>query len=167
MARAYLSLGSNVEPRRHLRAALAALRERFGPLVVSPAYRSRAVGFDGPDFINLAVALDSDLPPAGLDAWLHGLEDRLGRRREGPRYADRTLDVDLLAWVGDDGRIQMAPRPELAHAFVLRPLAEIAPQLRLPDDDRSLAERWAAFAQAREPLTPVSLDDDADDALTR
>ena len=55
MARAYLSLGSNLDPERHLAAALVALRGRYGELVVSPTYRTTAVGFDGPDFLNLAV----------------------------------------------------------------------------------------------------------------
>ena len=55
MSRAWLSLGSNLEPERHLRAALAELRMRFGAIVESPAYRFPAVGFEGPDFVNLAV----------------------------------------------------------------------------------------------------------------
>ena len=62
---ALLSLGSNVEPLPHLQHAVAALRGRFGPLRVSPAYRTPAVGFDGPDFLNAAVALHTDL---SLDA---------------------------------------------------------------------------------------------------
>src|SRR5690606_24661769 len=89
-------LGSNLEPRKHLAAALAALRERFGNIRVSPAYRSQSVGFDGADFVNLAVGLDTDLPPEALNAWLHALEDRQGRRRDVPRYSDRTLDVDIV-----------------------------------------------------------------------
>ena len=87
MSRAYRSLGSNLEPERHLAAALAALRGRYGKLVVSPTYRTAAVGFDGPDFLNLAVGLDTDEDPVALDAWLHALEDAQGRRywlyREG------------------------------------------------------------------------------------
>ena len=55
MARVYLSLGSNIEPRRYLNVALDELRARFGAIDVSPAYRSAAVGFDGTDFVNLAV----------------------------------------------------------------------------------------------------------------
>ena len=98
MGRAYLSLGSNLEPERHLRAALDELRVRFGAIDVSPAYRSRAVGFEGNDFINLAVALDTELEPEALNDWLHALEDRHGRRRDVPRYSDRTLDVDIVLY---------------------------------------------------------------------
>lgn len=155
MARVYLSLGSNQEPQRYLRAALDELHARFGRLEVSPAYRSAAVGFDGADFVNLAVGLDTDLAPAALNDWLHALEDRHGRRRDVPRYADRTLDVDIVLY--DDLVMQGAghldiPRKELQHAFVLRPIADIAPQLRHPVSGRTMAQLWAAFPAEREPL---------------
>src|SRR6185312_322654 len=94
MTRAWLSLGSNLEPEQHLRAALRELRTRFGTLRVSSVYQSEAVGFDGPPFWNLAVGLESDLDLDALNAWLHELEERQGRRRDQPRYADRTLDMD-------------------------------------------------------------------------
>lgn len=151
----YLSLGSNLQPQRHLRAALEELHARFGELVVSPAYRSRAVGFDGPDFVNLAVGLETELAPDALNDWLHALEDRHGRRRDVPRYADRTLDVDIVLYgeqvIDGPGHLQV-PRAELRHAFVLKPLADIAPQLRHPLSGRRMDELWAAFPTASEPL---------------
>lgn len=145
--RAWLSLGSNLEAERHLRAALAELRARFGAVVVSPAYRFPAVGFDGPDFVNLAAGIDSDLDPPALNDWLHALEDRHGRRRDVPRFSSRTLDVDIVlfgdALIEGPGNLQV-PRKELAEAFVLKPLADIAPDVRVPGDGRTLAELWAA-----------------------
>lgn len=160
MTRAYLSLGSNLQPQRHLRAALDELQARFGALKVSPAYRSRAVGFEGPDFVNLAVGLETELAPAALNDWLHALEDRHGRRRDVPRFSDRTLDVDIVlfgeAVIDGPGHLQV-PRKELQHAFVLRPIADIAPQLRHPLDGRSMAQLWAAFPAEREPLVPEPL----------
>ena len=162
MARVYLSLGSNLEPRRHLRAALAELRERFGELVVSPAYRSASVGFDGAAFVNLAVGLDTELEPEALNDWLHALEDRHGRRRDVPRYSDRTLDVDIVFYddlvLDGPGHLQI-PRNELQHAFVLRPIADIAPGFRHPLSGRSMAELWAAFPAGSEPLQAESLAD--------
>jgi 2-amino-4-hydroxy-6-hydroxymethyldihydropteridine diphosphokinase len=155
MARVYLSLGSNLEPKRYLNAALAELRERFGVLDVSPAYRSKSVGFDGADFVNLAVGLDTELSPEALNEWLHALEDRHGRRRDVPRFSDRTLDVDIVLY-GDlvlqgEGHLDI-PRKELRHAFVLKPIADLAPGLVHPVSGRTMGELWAAFPVESEPL---------------
>ena len=148
MARAYLSLGSNVDPERHLARAVDELRERFGPLAVSSFLRTPAVGFDGPDFLNAAAIVDTDLDIVALDAWLHALEDAHGRRRDVPRFSDRPLDIDIvffddLVWRGP-GNLQV-PRPELRHAFVLQPLAQIAPDFRDPGSGRTLKELWDAM----------------------
>jgi 2-amino-4-hydroxy-6-hydroxymethyldihydropteridine diphosphokinase len=160
MARVYLSLGSNLEPHRHLRAALAELRERFGALVVSPAYRSASVGFDGAVFVNLAVGLDTGLSPVALNDWLHALEDRHGRLRDVPRYSDRTLDIDIVFYddlvIEGPGHLQI-PRNELQHAFVLRPIADIAADFRHPVSGASMADLWAAFPTDAEPLQAESL----------
>lgn len=147
--RAWLSLGSNLDPERHLAAALDELAARFGALAVSPVYRSAAVGFEGPAFLNLAVGLDADLEPEPLDAWLHALEDRHGRRRDVPRFSSRTLDADLVLY---DARVLKGPgnldvpRPELERqAFVLRPMVDLAPGLRHPTRGCSLAALLAAL----------------------
>ncbi len=160
MARVYLSLGSNLESQRHLAAAIAALREHFGEVAVSPAYRSKSVGFDGADFVNLAMGLDTELSPKALNDWLHALEDRHGRRRDVPRYSDRTLDIDIVFYdervIDGPGHLQI-PRKELQHAFVLRPIADIAPEFRHPVSGLSMAELWAAFPVEREPLQVETL----------
>ncbi|MEO8986759.1 MAG: 2-amino-4-hydroxy-6-hydroxymethyldihydropteridine diphosphokinase [Rhodanobacter sp.] len=160
MARVYLSLGSNLESRRHLPAAIREMRERFGELIVSPAYRSTAVGFDGAEFVNLAVGLDTELSPEALNDWLHALEDRHGRRRDVPRYSDRTLDVDIVFYddqvLDGPGHLQI-PRNELQYAFVLRPISDIAPDFRHPVSGVSMAELWAAFPASAEPLRVESL----------
>ena len=146
MGTAYLSLGSNLDALEHLPRALEELGARFGKLLVSPLYRTPAVGFEGPDFYNAAVVLHTDLEPEELDAWLHALEDAHGRRRDVPRFSDRPLDIDIVFY--DDvvfrgpGNLQV-PRPELRHAFVLQPLAEIAPDFRDPVSGRTLAQLWA------------------------
>jgi 2-amino-4-hydroxy-6-hydroxymethyldihydropteridine diphosphokinase len=153
MARAYLSLGSNLDPERHLAQAVDELRARFGDVIVSGFLRTPAVGFEGPDFLNAAAIVETDLSILELDAWLHALEDAHGRRRDVPRFSDRPLDIDIVFF--DDlvfrgpGNLQV-PRPELQHAFVLRPLAEIAPDFRDPASGKTLAELWDAMRQAEE-----------------
>lgn len=146
MARVYLSLGSNLEPRAHLEAAVAELRERFGEIEVSPVYRTAAVGFDGPEFLNCAVAIDTDLDPVALDEWLHALEARHGRRRDGPRFSSRTLDVDIVLY-GDvvfrgPGHLEIPRRDLVEHAFVLRPVCDLAPQLVHPQLGLTLEQLW-------------------------
>lgn len=160
MPTAYLSLGSNQEPVANLSVAIAALRERFGDVRVSAAYRFPAVGFAGADFVNLAAVIETDLCAAALNEWLHALEDRRGRRRDVPRYSDRTLDIDIVLF-GDavlrgEGNLQV-PRDELKHAFVLRPLAEIAPDVIVPIVGRSLAELWREHADHGREFDRVAL----------
>ena len=160
MARVYLSLGSNVEPVRYLNAALDELRARFGALAVSPAYRSKSVGFDGADFVNLAVGMDTELSPEALNEWLHALEDRHGRLRNVPRYSDRTLDVDIVLYddlVRQGGGHLDIPRKELKHAFVLKPVADIAPMLVHPVSGQTMQALWEAFPADSEPLEPEPL----------
>ena len=141
MGIAYLSLGSNQGALEHLPRALAELRARFGELRISPLYRTPAVGFDGPDFYNAAVVLESDLEPVELDAWLHALEDAHGRRRDVPRFSDRPLDIDIVFY---DQRVKLVLSAEAqpeelivkpenpigAEAMVYKEFARTASRLR-------------------------------------
>ncbi|MBW8313037.1 MAG: 2-amino-4-hydroxy-6-hydroxymethyldihydropteridine diphosphokinase [Rhizobium sp.] len=154
MSTAWLSLGSNQQAEANLRAAADALRQRFGAVVFSPVYRTPAVGFEGPDFLNAAAAIDTALDPFELNDWLHALEDGMGRDRSGPRFSSRPIDVDIVFYdqrvLKGPGNLKL-PRPELRHAFVLKPLADIAPDYRVPGDGRTLAELWAAHPEASSP----------------
>lgn len=160
MAQAYLSLGSNLDPENHLRSGIAALRARFGAIALSPVYRTPAVGFDGRDFLNAAAVIETDLDPHALNAWLHALEDAHGRDRGGPRFGDRTLDIDIVLFdalvLQGDGNLRI-PRPELKHAFVLKPLADVAPDVVVPTTGRTVAELWAAHPDRDRDLQVVAL----------
>lgn len=156
----YLGLGSNRQPEHHIAAGIAALRQAFDGVRVSPVYRSPAVGFDGADFLNSAAAVTTDLGLAELKSWLTELEDRHGRDRSQPRFSDRTLDVDILLYddlVGEFHGLTL-PRGEiLKYSHVLKPLADLAPDLHHPLTGRTFREHWEAFTGDRS-LEPVALD---------
>ena len=159
MNRAYLSIGSNIEPERHVRAGVAALAKRYGELIISPVYQNPAMGFDGDDFYNLVIGLDTAASAEQLAAACREIETAHGRRRTDQRFSDRTLDIDLLT-LGNTIRedVPILPRAEiLEYAFMLKPLADIAPDERHPVDGRRYADLWAQFeADAR--LRPIRLD---------
>lgn len=161
MPRVWLSLGSNRERERNLRAALVALRRSYGPLLLSPVYESQAVGFDGDPFLNLVAGFDTDRPPAQLLAELRAIEDAQGRVRGQTRFGPRTLDIDLLLYgdlVSTTGSIRV-PRDEITrYAFVLRPLSEVAGEQHHPMSGKSFRELWREFDATDQPLRPVELD---------
>lgn len=161
MSTAWLSLGSNQSPAEHLAAAAHALRRRFGEVVFSPVYRTPAIGFEGPDFLNAAAIVQTDLTPFELNDWLHALEQAFGRDRSAPRFSSRPLDIDIVFFddlvIEGPGHLTL-PRPELQFAFVLKPLADIAPDHVVPGDGRTLAALWAAHPDAASPPARERLD---------
>ena len=157
MTRIYISLGSNIEREHHIRAGLDALHAEFGELQVSRVFESEAVGFNGRPFYNLVVGADTDLPLATLCQRLRAMEFAHGREPDAKKFAPRTLDLDLLLY-GDlvcDVPVAL-PRGEiLTNAFVLWPLAELAPSLRHPVDGRTLDELWQGYDKASQRLSPI------------
>lgn len=158
MTRVYLSVGSNIERERNVRSGLEALRARFGALIVSSIYESKAFGFAGDNFYNLAVGFDTDEDVATIVRALQEIEERHGRDRSGPRFSSRTLDLDLLTYGNLVTRASSLtlPRPEiLKRAFVLAPLAEIAHHDRHPVTGQTYAELWQAMDKTGQELWPV------------
>lgn len=155
---AFLGIGSNVQPARHVAIAVERLKANFDAVRLSPVYRSRSVGFDGADFINAVASIRTTLSPWALRDWLRAMEDEHGRQRNVPKFSDRVLDVDILLFgdlVQDDERLQL-PRPELFHfAHVLRPLAELAPNHVCPGDGRTLAQIREAAGLNEAALVPL------------
>jgi len=160
-----IALGGNLPsragaPRETLKAALEELDHRAVKIVaVSPYYVTPAwPDPKDPPFVNAVARVETALSPATLLAQLHQTETSFGRVRS-TRNAPRTLDLDLLDY---DGRKEPGP-PELPHpriadrAFVLVPLADVAPQWRHPQTGRSAAEMLAALPEKdRQAARPIS-----------
>jgi 2-amino-4-hydroxy-6-hydroxymethyldihydropteridine diphosphokinase len=156
---AFIGLGSNLDdPPRQLDAAVAALALLPASVLiaVSPRYRSRPVGFqDQPDFVNAAAALLTRLDAEALHRELRALELRLGKRPPPVRFGPRRIDLDLLVYGTQTMR---SPALELPHprlherAFVLYPLADIAPELWIPGRGRVAALRAAVAGDTPSPL---------------
>lgn len=137
--RAYVGLGSNLgSPERRVSDALDSLAGLPETRLcdASQLYRSAPWGMtDQPDFINAVAALDTELPPGRLLAGLQSIERAAGRVRTGARWGPRVLDLDLLLYgeVTSNGERLTLPHPRMhERAFVLVPLLEIAPGIRIP-----------------------------------
>jgi 2-amino-4-hydroxy-6-hydroxymethyldihydropteridine diphosphokinase len=160
MADVYVAAGSNVEPEQNLGRALDELEQAFGAIAISPAYRNPAVGFAGADFINLVVAFHTADTPPQVKQTLERIEASCGRPRAAPKWAPRSMDLDILMYdqlVSDEPGL-ILPRPDLLRrAFMLKPLADIAPALRHPIRDRTIGELWAEFPGADHALVAVTI----------
>jgi 2-amino-4-hydroxy-6-hydroxymethyldihydropteridine diphosphokinase len=160
VTRVFVAAGSNVEPVKHLRLALAELERSFAPLKISPAYRNKAFGFEGEDFINLVVGFDSNDDLYRVRERLQEIEAQCGRPREAPKWAPRSMDLDILLF-GDDVRNEpglILPRPDLIkRAYMLKPIADIAPDFLHPTLRKSMRELWNDFADKGHALTEIEL----------
>jgi 2-amino-4-hydroxy-6-hydroxymethyldihydropteridine diphosphokinase len=146
--RIFVGLGANLgDAVASIRAAVAALGglPQTALVAASHLYRSAPVDADGPDYVNAVAELRSALEPEALLVQLHDIERRFGRERPY-RHAPRTLDLDLLSY--GERRVLSAsltlPHPRMhLRAFVLAPLADLAPAWRLADG-RTAAQALAA-----------------------
>jgi 2-amino-4-hydroxy-6-hydroxymethyldihydropteridine diphosphokinase len=160
MTAVYVAAGSNVDPERNLARACAQIVSTWPDARFSRAYRNAAVGFEGPEFINLVVGFTSAESLPHVLARLHAIESACGRPRNAPKWASRTMDLDILLY-GDlieKTAEYTVPRPDLVRrAFMLGPMAEIAPDVVHPVSHKSIAELWREFDRAGHVMTPVEL----------
>ena len=160
MATIYLGLGSNVEPELNLKRAMQELRRRYGDVKASRVYRSAAVGFDGDPFLNLVVRIRSEETAAQITDEIERLHDLSGRVRGGDKWVARPLDIDLLLYddqVIDEPGIRVPRSDVLEYSFVLRPMAELAPDLVHPLTGKTMREHWQAFDADAHPLERVKM----------
>lgn len=147
MEQVYLSIGSNIDREKNLRSGLTALAELFDDLALSSLFESEAVGFDGSPFYNMVVGFKTKLTIEQLSKTLREVEFRFGRELNAKKFSPRTLDIDILLYgeLVQSAPVQL-PRDEITfNAFVLWPLAEIAPQKIHPVLKETYQSLWQSF----------------------
>ncbi|SDS80208.1 2-amino-4-hydroxy-6-hydroxymethyldihydropteridinediphosphokinase [Halopseudomonas litoralis] len=159
MTAIFLGVGSNTEREHHLRRGLDALEQLLGPLDLSPVFESDAVGILGTRFYNMVVGAECQLELVDLQAALKAIEAACGRRQQfSPGRI--TLDIDILVYgdlTGEHHGITL-PRPEVRrNAFVLWPLALLAPHAPLPGGQQTHADLWAGW-RGNQKVWPVAFD---------
>lgn len=160
MTRVYVAAGSNVDAVRNLRLAAQELQRSFGKVDFSPAYRNAAVGFEGEDFINYVAGFDTPRSVDEVINELQRIEGLCGRTRDAPKWAPRSMDLDILLY-GDlitERPGLVLPRPDLLRRpYMLGPLADIAGEHVHPTAGETIAALWARFDHAAHAMTRVAL----------
>ncbi|SMF01625.1 2-amino-4-hydroxy-6-hydroxymethyldihydropteridinediphosphokinase [Alteromonadaceae bacterium Bs31] len=155
MPEVLLSIGSNIHREVHIRSCMRVLESEFGRLDVSPVYESESVGFDGENFFNLVVSIETSLGVASLSSKLREIENTHGRDRSSPKFSARTLDIDILTYGEKYGMLDGVelPRAEiLKNAFVLKPLADLRPDCYYPGSANSYKLLWDSFSDKSQKL---------------
>jgi len=158
--RVFVAAGSNVEPEKNLARACAEIAHTWPDAHFSRAYRNVAVGFEGPDFINLVIGFSAAQPLHSVIEKLRGIETNCGRPRYAPKWASRTMDLDVLLFgdLVEKTTEYTLPRPDLLkRPYMLGPMAEIAPGVMHPTEHRSIGDLWRAFDRDGHEMTPVEL----------
>ncbi|HMN44628.1 MAG TPA: 2-amino-4-hydroxy-6-hydroxymethyldihydropteridine diphosphokinase [Povalibacter sp.] len=158
MPEVFVAAGSNVQPEINLRKALDALERIYAPLTISPAYRNKAVGFEGEDFINLVLGFITTDSLIDVRRNLQSVEALCGRVPDAPKWAPRSMDLDILLYddVVSDEPGYLLPRPDLVkRPYMLKPMADIAPDRMHPTRRRTMRELWAAFDQGGHEMKEV------------
>ena len=164
MPQVFIGVGSNIEREKNICSAIKIMRERFGTLLTSPVYESKAFGFVGENFYNLVVGLETELGPGELNESLRNIESMFRRKWDEPRFAPRTLDLDLLLYddlVCDEKHLQIPREDVTKYAFVLKPLADIAGDLTHPVTHQQYSDLWNSFDNHEQKVWPVDIDIEA------
>ena len=157
MAKIYISVGSNIDPEKNIREGIKQLSCLFSCLTISSVYLSEAIGFNGGDFYNLVVGAETSASITEVSSTLREIEFANGRQPDAVKFSSRTLDLDLLLY--DDVICQepvRLPRSEITfNAFVLWPLAEIAPNVVHPEAGQTIQMLWNKYDKSAQVLRPI------------
>jgi len=158
MAHIFIGIGSSFDREKNIKLALSTLKENFGEIHFSSVFESEAVGFEGSNFYNLVAEFYSELPINELIKQLKSIELMLGRPVKAIKNAPRGIDLDLLLY---DQYIDLSvnvPRSDIIeHAFVLQPLAELAPTLLHPVLQQRYQALWQAYPRDKQRLWKIEL----------
>lgn len=156
MAHIFIGIGSSIDRDENIRQGVLLLKTHFPDLQLSRVFESEAVGFDGGNFYNLVAEFNSELSVQAVIAILKAIEMQLGRPLKAIKYAPRTLDLDLLLYDQKVDASYDLPRAEITkNAFVLQPLAELAPTLQHPILAISYQQLWAEYPKHTQKLWEV------------
>lgn len=158
MVTVYTSIGSNIDRRKNVQAAIDALGLRYGQVQSSAVYETEAVGFGGDPFYNLVSRFETDESAQDVNRFFKQVEAEHGRIHGGEKFASRTLDIDLILYgdlLLDEPGLKL-PRDEIEkYAFVLEPLLELDEQgVYLPTSE-SYADMWVS-ACAKGKMAPAN-----------
>ncbi|MFQ3198749.1 MAG: 2-amino-4-hydroxy-6-hydroxymethyldihydropteridine diphosphokinase [Paraglaciecola sp.] len=153
----FISVGSNINREKHIKSGLDAMHQAFGSMRLSAVYESESIGFKGRNFYNLVVQASTDLGVMDVVQILKKIERNNLRSHEGKKFSPRTLDLDLLLY---DELTTLSPvelpRGEIMYnAFVLQPLAEIAPLVTHPISGETYQTLWHKYDKTTQHLWPI------------
>ncbi len=124
----FVGIGSNIDPVANIKECINCLEQKFNHLKLSPIYESSSMGFEGPNFYNLAASFETDFDLISLKQYLNEIETSAGRLLGEAKFSSRTLDIDILYFDDLIDKDKNIPRGEIIKFdFVLRPLYDIAP----------------------------------------
>ncbi len=148
MPKVYLSIGSNINREFNFPSALRMLSDKFGDLTQSSIFETTAVGFEGPPFFNAVVMFDSDIELLEIAQIVRQIEIDHGRTKKSSKFTARSLDIDILLYgylIVNEKSIKIPRDDILKYAFVLEPLAEIAPNETHPISGKMFNLLWAEY----------------------
>jgi len=152
----FIGIGSSLNKLESIKAGIASLQLEFGKLKQSLIYESESVGFVGDNFYNLVIELNTNLPIDRLIRKLKEIEIKHGRVNNAKKFAPRTLDLDLLLYGQEVDKKNNLPRAEITkNAFVLKPLSELAPQLKHPILNETYQNLWENYPKDKQKLWKI------------
>lgn len=158
MATIFIGIGSSIDRENYIQQGISLLHKHFGEVKLSSVFESEAVGFTGGNFYNLVAQLKSDLSAEQVIAKLKMIEVQLGRPEKTIKFAPRTLDLDILLYDQLVDKSLNIPRTEIIeNAFVLQPLAELAPQLLHPLLNESYENLWSQYPVNKQKLWKIEM----------